>query len=92
MGTRETSEGEVICIEDLSSLPKEASAEKELLEELGVHSLLAVPLNVTGRLLGFLVLADPATPRIWGKRVEKLLQIFAIVLGVFLNTAGLRRS
>lgn len=80
-GLGKLARGEVVCIEDLSSLPQEASAEKELLEELGVHSLLAVPLNVTGKLLGFLVLADPATPRIWGKRVEKLLQIFAIVLG-----------
>jgi PAS domain S-box-containing protein/putative nucleotidyltransferase with HDIG domain len=73
--------GEVIRIEDFSSLPQEASAEKRLLEDLGVRSLLAVPLNIAGRLLGFLVLADPVMPRIWGRRVEKLLQIFAIVLG-----------
>lgn len=51
-----------VAIKDYSADPR---AIVQLKEEYGVKSKLALPLQVHGRLLGFLFLIDQTSPRIW---------------------------
>lgn len=46
--------GEAILIKDVSKLPKEASNEKEAFEYQGIKSLVALPIFIFDRLIGFI--------------------------------------
>lgn len=73
--------GEIICIEDVSKLPPEAKAEKEILESQDIRSLLVFPLNVEGKLAGFIGFDNiMATGKCRDEDVA-LLGIFSEVLG-----------
>ena len=56
---------EDIVLHDLHQLPSEAEAEKELLQNMRVRSLLAVPFSSRGRPAGFVAFGDTRGPHIW---------------------------
>jgi PAS domain S-box-containing protein len=73
--------GEVIHVEDVSRLPPEAQAEKEILEDQDIKSLLVFPLGVGGRLGGFVGFDDVVAARGWSEEDLGLLQICSDVIG-----------
>jgi two-component sensor histidine kinase len=67
---------ENIVIPDVSALPPEASAEKEIIQSQGVRSLLVVPINSKeGKLLGFLGFDDTEKCRTWSQEDIRLLGV-----------------
>ena len=67
--------GEVVNLAAISELPPAAQAERELLRSLDARSVLIVPMNVDGRLLGFLGFDSVRTPRVWAEDRVELLRI-----------------
>jgi len=72
--------GEVICIEDVSRLPDEARAEREILEAQDIRSLLVLPLRVGKRLAGFVGFDNTERTGTWGKDDITVLRIFSRLL------------
>ncbi len=56
-----------VSIERLAGLPQAGSAERKFLRNLGVLSLLAVPLHLDGNLIGWLGLESSVQERTWSK-------------------------
>ena len=73
--------GETIHIEDVSKLPPEAKAEQEILESQDIKSVLVFPLNVEGRLAGFIGFDDVMAIGKWRDEDIALLRIFSELLG-----------
>ena len=73
--------GEIIHIEDVSKLPPEAKAEKEILESQDIKSLLVFPLNVKGKLAGFIGFDNVMATGKWRDEDVVLLRIFSELLG-----------
>jgi len=73
--------GEVIRIPDVSGLPAEAQAERKILEEQDIQSVLVFPLGVGGRLGGFVGFDDVFEARGWSEEDLSLLQICSDVIG-----------
>jgi PAS domain S-box-containing protein len=75
---------EVIYIPDLEKLSEDWQKEKELLDSQGIRSLIAVPIEIGGELLGFAGFDSVRELRIWNKDEISLLkvlgQIFASVI------------
>jgi len=81
--------GEIIHIEDVSKLPPEAEAEKEILQNQDIKSLLVLPLYVKGKLAGFIGFDDVTET---GERSEEdllLLRTFSEIIG---NAIGRKQT
>lgn len=61
-------------------LPEEAKAEKQLLENLNIRSLILVPLIVRGMLIGYIGLGTSLHETIWTKEIVVLLKIVGEIL------------
>lgn len=72
--------GDVVYIEDVSKLPEEAMAEKEMLESQGIKSLLVLPLNMDGKLAGFIGFDNVDEPQKWNNNKIMLLRIFSRIV------------
>ncbi len=68
---------EDIVLHDLHQLPAEASAEKELLQNMRVRSLLAVPFSNHGKLAGFMAFGDTRGSHIWHDQDVRLVRLAA---------------
>jgi len=66
---------EVIKIGNVSLMPKEASKEKEILEEQDIKSLLVLPLKINNRLDGFIGIDYTDDIRIWKDEDVVLLRM-----------------
>jgi two-component sensor histidine kinase len=67
---------ENIVIPDVSALPPEAAAEKEIIQSQGVRSLLVVPIDSKERkLLGFMGFDDTERCRTWSEEDIRLLRV-----------------
>jgi two-component sensor histidine kinase len=67
---------ENIVIPDVSVLPPEAAAEKEIIQSQGVRSLLVVPIDSKeGKLLGFMGFDDTEKCRAWSEEDIRLLRV-----------------
>ena len=68
-------DGEVIHVEDVSSIGEEGKAEREILQSQGIRSILVLP--VTGRdvLLGFVGLDNVTSARQWTVEQEQILRV-----------------
>jgi len=73
--------GEVIHITDVSKLPPEAQAEKELLERQDIKSLLALPLYIRGKLSGFIGFDNVIGTGSWSKGDLALLRVSSDIIG-----------
>lgn len=71
----------VIYIPDVSKMPPEAGIEKEFLERKGVKSLLAFPLHIEEKLLGFIRLDNVITTAVWQEGDISLLRITSEIIG-----------
>ena len=77
-----------VSIPDKNSLPRAARAEKELLEDHGVQSLVAVPMSLAGRPAGFVGFDCIAEPKAWN---DEDLTAFRMVAQIFANALERQR-
>ena len=73
--------GEVVLVSDTAALPDEARAERELLLERGVRSLVLLPFQVGERPTGLLLLENLQTMEPWQQGELALLQVGAKIIG-----------
>jgi two-component sensor histidine kinase len=73
--------GEAIRISDVSELPEEASAEREILESQDIKSLLVLPTQVGGKLAGFVGFDNVMAEGDWHDDDLYLLRLFSEILG-----------
>ncbi len=73
--------GEVIHVKNVSKMPAEAKAEKEILESQDVRSLLVLPLNVEGKLAGFIGFDNIMEVGKWRDEDLAILRVFSEILG-----------
>jgi len=73
--------GEVIHIKDVSKLPSEAKAEKEILEGQDIKSLLVLPLSIAGKLAGFIGFDNVVRTGEWNNEDLALLRISSEIIG-----------
>ncbi len=80
---------EVIHITDVSMLPAEASAEKDILEKQGIKSLLAIPVYAEKTLMGFIGFDNVKTTGSWSADDTAMLHIAAEIMG---NALGRKQA
>ena len=74
----------VVVITDVNALPEEAAAVRKTLQDLGVRSLLALPLHAaSGALRGFIGFEDIQAPREWADDDVRSLQIAAGMISTY---------
>ncbi|MFA5364773.1 MAG: PAS domain S-box protein [Candidatus Bathyarchaeia archaeon] len=78
---RQLNRGKIIQITDLSLMPPEAVAEKVILEQQDVKSVLVLPIHVSGKLAGFIGFDDVYTTGAWSSDEVALLQIVSELIG-----------
>lgn len=71
---------EVIHIPDVKKLPPEAYLEKSLFRQYDIKSLLSIPVEYQGRLLGLLLFGTANSANIWHENHLELVQIVANIL------------
>jgi len=69
--------GEMILIPDVSRLPVEAAAERSILEQQSVTSVLVLPVYQDGNLTGFVGLDNVRTTRTWDDDTRQYLEVAA---------------
>lgn len=80
---------QIINIEDVKALPKAASAERELIEGLGIKSLVAFPIFVNNKLIGFMGLDK--TSDTWG-RDDTDLPLLRVCAEIFGNALEIKQA
>ena len=73
---------EIIHITNVSGMPPEAAAEKELLGIQGIKSLIVLPLYVSGKLAGFMGMDNVINTGSWGKDDVSILRIAVNLIGM----------
>lgn len=73
--------GEIIVIPDVSSLPEEACAEREILESQSIQSVLVLPVQIRGELIGFIGLDNVTCTREWCPEDAELLRMSSELIG-----------
>lgn len=81
--------GEVIHIKDVSNMPTEAKAEQEILERQDIKSLLVLPLNIKGKLAGFIGFDNVLKTGEWSEIDLVLLRTSSEIIG---NTLERKRA
>lgn len=71
---------EIIHIKDVSTLPLEAQAEKEIFEIQNIKSLIVFPLNIFGKLIGFIGFDNVREAKAWSIETIKILKISSEIL------------
>ncbi|MEA3444389.1 MAG: PAS domain S-box protein [Bacteroidota bacterium] len=74
---------EAVHINDVSKLTKAVAAEKEMLEAQGIKSLIVLPINISGKLVGFIVF-DKVDEKI--TKVEEFNNVLKISSEILANT------
>jgi len=70
-------ENEPICIFRTSDIPAEGGLERDFWRDLGIRSLLLVPLNLHGAPLGYIGIATERVEKAWAGEDIRLLRIVA---------------
>ncbi len=73
-------DGEIV-IQDVSSLPTEAYAEKEILQEQGIRSILVLPFYCANSIRGYVGFDNVVSTWAWEKKDIRLLKVYAHILG-----------
>ena len=76
---------EIIHIIDVSSLPPEASTEKDILEMQDIKSLLVLPMYSKGELMGYLGLDNVVNTGDWSEDNINVLHMVSDVIGMAIN-------
>jgi PAS domain S-box-containing protein len=74
-------DGKTIHITDVSLMPPEAKAEKEILENQGIKSVVVLPIAVSGELVGFIGLDNVTKTGAWSSDDVALLQVASGLIG-----------
>ncbi len=74
-------QGKPLFIKDVDQLGAEAAAEKEVLKQLGIVSLLAYPIHSNGRMRGFIGFDRVSRFRSWTKSAWIILHIGSTLIG-----------
>ena len=69
--------GEIFCVEDVSTLPPQASAEKAEFEKEGIQTLINVPIMMRGAMIGFLGFDAVREHKAWSEHDFRLLNLVA---------------
>jgi PAS domain S-box-containing protein len=83
---RKLRRNEIIHIPNIKKLPKEARAEKKILEAQNIKSLLALPVNSRKGLIGFIGFDNTKEAKSWKKEDIILLNSIAEIIGILLDT------
>ncbi|MCB1144407.1 MAG: GAF domain-containing protein [Leptospiraceae bacterium] len=75
--TDKLNSGKILYIGDVSQLPPEAKAEKEILEMQSILSVLVLPLHFNGMLQGFVGFDHCNKKYVWSRKDESLLNILS---------------
>ncbi|MFP4417997.1 MAG: sensor histidine kinase [Chitinivibrionales bacterium] len=76
------SNGEVIDIEDVDSIEEEGHAEKQILKQQDIKSVLVLPVEIDGVLIGFVGLDDVKTSRFWDAQTKNYLKVASDMIGM----------
>jgi len=91
-----TEQAQVVSVSSLADVPAEAEGERRALEEIGVKSLIAIPLHIEDRPLGILAFVSLRVDRSWPDELVQRLRIlggpFAEVLMRWQTAAALESS
>ncbi|MEW6034662.1 MAG: ATP-binding protein, partial [Chloroflexota bacterium] len=73
--------GEIIHVPDVSRMPSEARAEREILESQGIKSLLVLPVNIRGELVGFIGFDNVREAKRWEDDDLAVLWVSSHIVG-----------
>jgi PAS domain S-box-containing protein len=85
-------QAEMLLIPRLSDLPAEAMQEKQEFEKQGVQSVLAVPMVIGGKVMGFIGLDSVREERMWAEDTNSLLKIVGQVFANALENKKTRQA
>ena len=77
--------GNVIRINDTSTLPPEASAEKKVFESLEIRSMLSSPIFIKKELIGFVSIENDAGLYSWQRSDMSFMRVVADIMGFVLE-------
>ncbi|MGB6836071.1 MAG: PAS domain S-box protein, partial [Dehalococcoidia bacterium] len=75
---------EAVVVPDVSKMSSEAAAERKRLERQSIRSLLVVPLNLGGELVGAMGFDDTEGPRLWRQEDVRLLRLASESVSTFI--------
>lgn len=78
---KKLSDDSEIVIQDVSTLPPEASGEKEVLEGQGIQSLLVLPFYCANSIRGYVGFDNVVSTWTWELKDIRLLKVYAHILG-----------
>lgn len=78
-------EGETIHVSDVSLMKFEVESEQKVLERFGIKSILLLPVNVSGKLGGFIGFVNLTTTGFWGSEDVSLLRLVSELIGTSLE-------
>ncbi len=84
--------GEAVVLPSVAALDPEHHPETPVLEELGVRSLLAVPLRSGGRWTGFVGFVAVRRERDWSPSVRQMLRLTGHLIGIALARSSSERA
>lgn len=83
---------ETIQITDIAQMPAEAKAERSILEQQDIKSLLVFPVFIKDKLGGFIGFDNIETKGSWSDSVVLLLQLFSEIIGSTIERAQIEQS
>jgi PAS domain S-box-containing protein len=84
--------GDMVLVPRLSDLPLEAIVEKQEFEKQGIQSILAVPIVINGKVIGFIGLDSVREEKMWAQDTSSLLKIAGQVFASALENKKNRQA
>jgi PAS domain S-box-containing protein len=85
-------QGDMLLVPRLSDLPPEAMEEKREFEQQGIQSVLAVPMGIGGKFMGFIGLDSVREEKMWAEDTNSLLKIVGQVFANALENKKARQA
>jgi PAS domain S-box-containing protein len=85
-------QGVMVLVPRLSDLPPEANKEKQEFEQQGIQSILAVPMVISGKVIGFIGLDSVRDEKMWAEDTSSLLKIVGQVFANALENKNARQA
>ena len=83
---------DMVLVPRLSDLPPEANKEKQEFEQQGIQSILAVPMVISGKVIGFIGLDSVRDEKMWAEDTSSLLKIVGQVFANALENKNARQA
>ncbi|MGW8301890.1 MAG: hybrid sensor histidine kinase/response regulator [Desulfobacterales bacterium] len=84
--------GDMVLVPRLSDLPPGAIEEKQEFEQQGIQSILAVPMMIGGKVMGFIGLDSVREEKMWAEDTSSLLKIVGQVFANALENKKTRQA